>query len=467
MHYPEALTRRYTVEALLGRGGMGEVYRGQHRSSGEPVAIKALHPELAPDPTQVERFLREGEALRRLNHPNIVKCRESFEAGGRYYLVLDYVGGGSLRQSLPLSPAQAVEVMLDVADALVRSHRLQIIHRDVKPDNILLGADGSAHLTDFGVAHLGSSWSALTVQGSALGTVEYMSPETCRAEPATPAQDLWSFAVTLYELVSGRTPFRGEGPGQTVMQVLYSEVPVLEGLAELDALIRRMLQKDPSARLGSMREVAMELEKLSLGPRAAVPQDLPAMVTAPAELLPGHSVELAAGEILWREGDPSDFVAFLEEGELEVIGSSGEGTIVFTLLKAGEVLGEMSCLDGAPHSATVRARGQVRYRHLGRAEFLAWIRSDPERMQSILLKQSERLRRVAGRLAHSQGPVRRRVAHRLLEGGAAPSNRQLAEELGVSRSSLAKGMRELAALGLIRLQRGGYEVLDVEGLRKV
>lgn len=465
MEHPASLTSRYSLESLLGRGGMGEVYRATHLATGESVAIKALRLELAPDPAQVERFLREGEALRRLNHPNIVKCRESFETEGRFYMVLDYVAGGSLRQALPVTPAQAVVIMLDIADALTRAHRLQIVHRDVKPDNILLAADGqSAHLTDFGVAHLGSSWSALTVVGSALGTVEYMSPESCRAEPATPAQDIWALAVTLYELVAGRHPFLGPGPGHTIMNILSGRFDPLPGHPELNALLSRMLALDPLQRLGSMREVAMELERLA--PRTPVPLPLEPPTVAPMDLLPGYTVDLAPGQTLWREGDPSDFVAYLEEGQLEVISGDDRTSIVFTLLGPGEVLGEMSCLDGAPHSATVRARGPVRYRRLGRAEFLTWLRGDPERMQKILLKQSERLRRVAGRLAHSSGPLHRRLAHRLLENpGHSIPRQQLAEELGVSRASLARALRQLAAAGLIRLSRADYQILDPDGLR--
>ncbi len=401
--HPRQLTDRYDIHEVLGRGGMGEVLKATHRSSGELVAIKALHFNLAPEPAMVERFLREGEALRRLSHPNIVKCRESFESDGRFYLILDYVGGGSLRGQLPVAPAQALNWMLDVADALTRAHRLQIVHRDVKPDNILLSDDGHARLTDFGVAHLGGLWAPMTQVGTALGTVEYMSPEACQGLPASPDHDLWAFGVTLYELLTGTTPFQGNGPGAVILAILTQPArPLPEHFPEgLHRLLARLLAQDISQRYASMREVALELERL-VEPVESIPAPVaqPGRVDPVVESLPGYLVDLNAGEVLWRQGDPSSYVAVIEEGELEVIGlpPEGGGTTIFAVLQRGEILGEMSCLDGKSHSGTVRARGPARIRRLGRSEFIQWIRSDPERMQKILMMQADRLRKVASRL---------------------------------------------------------------------
>lgn len=390
---------------------MGEVLRATQRSSGETVAIKALHFELAPDAAMVERFLREGEALRRLNHPNIVKCRESFESEGRFYLVLDYVGGGSLRSRLregPIQPELAINWMLDVADALTRAHRLQIVHRDVKPDNILLSEDGYARLTDFGVAHLGGLWAPMTQVGTALGTVEYMSPEVCQGLPAAPDHDIWAFGITLYELLTGRPPFSGAGPGATILAILSQEAgPLPEHFSPgLQGLLSKLLAKDFGHRFHSMREVGLALEQLvELTDHVERPSLRPEPAEPAGESLPGYLVELSAGELLWKQGDPSSYVAIIEEGELEVIGlpEGGHGTTIFAVLQRGEILGEMSCLDGKPHSGTVRARGSARIRRLGRAEFIQWIRSDPEHMQKILLMQADRLRKVAGRLLNPEG----------------------------------------------------------------
>jgi serine/threonine protein kinase len=408
--HPVQLTERYDIHEVLGRGGMGEVLRATNRASGELVAIKALHFDLS-DPGMVERFLREGEALRRLNHPNIVKVRESFESEGRFYLVLDYVGGGTLRNRLdagPLAPEQALGWMLDIADALTRAHRLQIVHRDVKPENILLSEDGHARLTDFGVAHLGGAWASMTQTGTALGTVSYMSPEACQGLPAAPDHDLWAFGVTLYELLSGDLPFLGSGPGATILAILsQAPRPLPEHLPKgLHELVGRLLAKDPSARFASMREVALELERLVEPVQTAEPAPTrPKEADPVVESLPGYLVDLTPGELLWKQGDPSSYVAVIEEGELEVIGLSGEsgGTTIFAVLQRGEILGEMSCLDGKAHSGTVRARGPARIRRLGRSEFVQWIRSQPERMEKILLMQADRLRKVASRLIHNEG----------------------------------------------------------------
>lgn len=481
MDHPAQLTDRYQIEEQIGRGAMGRVFRAIHRATAEPVAIKALRLELAPEAEQVERFLREGEALRRLSHPNIVKCRETFEAPDHFYMVLDYIEGGSVRRvlreagALPLS--QALDVMLDVCDALTRAHRLQIVHRDVKPDNILLDGEGQAHLTDFGLAYLGSSWSSLTQDGTALGTLAYMSPEACRAEPASPAQDIWACAVSLYEMLSGRLPFGESSPGHTILTIMGHPPAPLNCPhlpAEVESLLQRMLCKAPEDRISSMREVALELERLrqGSGPLRSLSLPAPPSLSGPEkESMPGYLVQLESGEILWEQDSPSDFVAYLEEGQLEVVGTNSEGSaMVFTRIQPGEMLGEMSCLDGKEHSATVRAHGPACIRRLGKFEFLNWIRTDPERMQSILLKQSERLRRVADRLMHSQEPLGKRIAFRLLEsegGELCLPRRLLAQELVVEAESLQAELQHLEEAGLVRLTSDTVEVVDWLGLREL
>lgn len=473
MNHPGHLSDCYLLHEVIGRGGMGEVLRATHRASGEMVAIKALHFDLAPDPAMVERFLREGEALRRLSHPNIVRCRESFESEGRFYLILDYAGGGSLRNALrngPVEPSLALNWMLDIGDALTRAHRLQIIHRDIKPDNILLSEDGQARLTDFGVAHLGGAWAPLTHLGTALGTVHYMSPEACQGLAATPDHDLWAFGVTLYELLTGRLPFSGPGPGATILAILSQPPePLPDGFSQdLRELLWRLLAKQPDGRFGSMREATLALERLCESSAQVRPvPSKPVEVVAPAvESLPGFLVDLEPGEILWNQGDPSSFVAVIEEGAMEVIGASQDGgTTIFTVLQRGEILGEMSCLDGKAHSGTVRARGRTRIRRLGRSEFIQWIRSDPERMQTILLMQADRLRRVASRLVHSRGSLKRRLAQRLLE---SESNqfclRELALQLDVKPASLSKPIGQLVREGGVRKVGSELHIVSREQL---
>ncbi|NIV46292.1 MAG: protein kinase, partial [Gammaproteobacteria bacterium] len=260
------IARRYTIADLktdlLGQGGMGTVYRGTDRQTETPVAIKVLKAAVsAGDPDWVARFVREGEALRQLNHPNIVKLLAAEEKEGRHYLVMEYVAGGSLRQLLdeegPLPVERVIEIGLDLADALTRAHRLQIIHRDLKPANVLLAADGTPRLTDFGLARMADR-RRLTPTGAVLGTVDYLSPEVCNGQRSDERSDIWALGVLLYEMLSGERPFTADTPAATLAAILSRPPPDLkerrpETPAALADLIFRMLAKDPRQRLASVR----------------------------------------------------------------------------------------------------------------------------------------------------------------------------------------------------------------------
>ncbi|TEU18704.1 MAG: hypothetical protein E3J21_05315 [Anaerolineales bacterium] len=268
---------------LLGRGGMGDVYRATDTQTGEPVAVKALSPGVvARDPDIVERFVREGQALRQLNHPNIVSMVAAVEEEGQHYLVMEYVGGGSLRDLLEaqrpdrsarpvrsLPSTRALEIALDLADALTRAHRLGIIHRDLKPANVLLAEDGTPRLTDFGIAHVADS-PRLTETGILVGTVDYLSPEACNGEPLDARADIWAFGVLLYEMLSGERPFTGETLTAKLTAILRQPVPDLAQLAPstpdtLVDLVYRMLEKDRQQRIPSVRLVGTELEAILKG----------------------------------------------------------------------------------------------------------------------------------------------------------------------------------------------------------
>src|SRR5689334_3013623 len=191
------LQNRCDLQGELGSGGMGTVYRGMDTQTERLVAVKLLRPEAVADaPDLIERFAREADALRQLDHPNIVKVLDTFEEDGRRYIVLEYVAGGSLRDLLeangPLSIRQALNISLDLADALTRAHRLKIIHRDLKPANVLVADDGTIRLTDFGVAQMGSK-ERMTQTGLAIGTLDYLCPEGINGEPIDARADIWSF----------------------------------------------------------------------------------------------------------------------------------------------------------------------------------------------------------------------------------------------------------------------------------
>ena len=267
---------RYEKGKLLGRGAVGRVYLGCDQQTGEPVAIKELMTEWATRaPDAVERFRREGEALRKLNHPNIVKVLATLEENDQLYLVMEYVGGGSLADLLKrqhqLPIAQVISIGLELSDALSRAHHLEIIHRDIKPGNILLAADGTPRLIDFGLAHL-AGYPALTTARQLLGTIQYLSPEAFANQPLDARADIWSFGVVLFEMLTGQLPFDGDSPIEIIHAIQNQPAPEVtwyrkDAPAPLADLIRRMLMRDRPARLASARLAGVELEALQRGAR--------------------------------------------------------------------------------------------------------------------------------------------------------------------------------------------------------
>jgi DNA-binding NarL/FixJ family response regulator len=265
------IRKRFDIGKVIGSGVTGMVYLGYDTQTGQSVAIKELRKEiLAGSPELVERFRREGEALRRLEHPNIVKVLMMIEEEGHHYMIMEYVPGGSLagllQKSGQLTVERTVSIGLELADALARAHHLGILHRDIKPANILLSDDGTPRLTDFGLARFGNSPS-ITSTGSLIGTPYYLSPEACYQHEIDERTDIWSFGVVLFEMLAGRRPFTGD----TVFDVAYAikNQPVPEWALNrpeipnaLSALVLHMLRKDRAARLGSARQVGVELENI-------------------------------------------------------------------------------------------------------------------------------------------------------------------------------------------------------------
>jgi serine/threonine protein kinase len=204
-------------------------FYGIDLDSGEPVAIKALRSQvIEQNPNLLERFRREGEALHELNHPNIVKMLAAFEDDGQHYLVMEYVGGGSLYELLKQQGRLPIErvlyIALDLSDALTRAHRLKIIHRDIKPANILLASDGTPRLTDFGAARL-TKLEQLTREGGVVGTVSYLSPKVY-GETVDARADIWSFGILLFEMLTGQRPSTGAKPWQPCCLLSKNHYPI-------------------------------------------------------------------------------------------------------------------------------------------------------------------------------------------------------------------------------------------------
>jgi len=288
---------------LLGQGGMGTVYRGLDTLTQTPVAIKVLKADRLRDTDMVQRFIREGQALRQLNHPNIVKMLDAVEQDGVNYLIMEYVGGGSLRYLMDMTPRmetrKVIQIGLDIADALTRAHRLNILHRDIKPDNVLLAEDGTPRLTDFGMARIGGA-PHLTQDGAVLGTLAYLSPEAFNGEVVDERSDIWAFGVMLYEMLTGQRPFKHDEIGAMITAILTQHPPRLEDLrpdlpVALIDLIERMLAKDVRARIASARVVGAELEAILRGdPLVNIASTL--STTAPAvRLESGTSTPLPTG----------------------------------------------------------------------------------------------------------------------------------------------------------------------------
>jgi serine/threonine protein kinase len=314
MNGPHVIGERFTIEKLMGEGGMGEVYYGFDLQTNDPVAIKVLKPHgIDVNPDIVERFRREGEALRDLDHPNIVKMLVAVEEDGQNYIVMEYVEGGSLRDLLqkegPLPIEQVLHIALDLTDALTRAHRLKIIHRDIKPSNVLLARDGTPRLTDFGAARF-EKHQDLTQQGSVLGTVSYLSPEACRAQKLDARTDIWAFGVMLFEMLTGQRPFDEDETSATIIAIVTKPLPDLVALLPdappgLVNLIYKMLEKERDERISSMRLVGAELESIIERADSGVRQalDLIYRMLEKDRDQPISSVRLVGGKLQSIPGD--------------------------------------------------------------------------------------------------------------------------------------------------------------------
>jgi serine/threonine protein kinase len=218
----------YRIEAALGEGGMGHVFRAVHAQTGALVALKLLKPDLASDPSLVRRLLREARAAGTVDHRHLVGVLDAGQSDGRHYLALELVPGLTVGQRIdaegPLALDDVVRIAADVAAGLDALHRAGIVHRDIKPSNVLLDADGAARLTDFGLAK-GHDYSALTLPGQMLGTIDYLAPELIRGEEPTAGSDIYAFGCLVYACVAGRPPFGGRGMLQIGVGHLDEEPP--------------------------------------------------------------------------------------------------------------------------------------------------------------------------------------------------------------------------------------------------
>lgn len=347
MSDPQTIADRYVIDdrdsSLIGQGGMGSVFLGREIASGRPVAIKRLQPELvATDPEIVERFAREGEALRQLDHPNIVKVLDTIQENGRHYIVMDYVAGGSLRQLMDhhgqLDLDLVLTIGLEIADALSRAHHLNIIHRDIKPANVLLEEDNSPRLTDFGIALIGDQ-SRITQAGSLAGTYAYLCPEAWDGRVLDGRADIWSFGVLLYEMLAGMHPFEAETLTATFAGILNKEpAPLLELRPDvpghLAELIHGMMRKDPKQRIASVRLVGATLEAVNKGEATPGSAGQPSRFDTPAfaAYMAPSNLPLQSTPFIGRQQELADIATRLSESSCRLLTLVGPGGIGKTRL---------------------------------------------------------------------------------------------------------------------------------------
>jgi eukaryotic-like serine/threonine-protein kinase len=311
----ELLPPRYTGPQLIGRGGMGEIFRATDTSLGRAVAVKVLDERYAQDESVRERFTREALAVARLSgNPHIVTIYDVGEHRERPFIVMEYLAGGSLQEKLAQEGApptrQALDWLEQAAGAIDAAHREGVVHRDVKPANLLLDRHGRVHVADFGIASA-AGMGSLTQTGTVLGTASYLSPEQAKGEATSAASDLYSFGVVAFELLTGRRPFEADSVAAEAAQHVTGVIPSVTEVdpalpRQLDPVFARALAKDPAARYGSAAEfvaaLRASLEEAAGTTRVLGPPTAPTRVRTPRErsrrpawLVPLVGLLLAAG----------------------------------------------------------------------------------------------------------------------------------------------------------------------------
>lgn len=286
----------YEIQRELGRGGMGYVYKAHEQSLQRVVALKVLPPHLASSPQFVKRFEREARSAARLSHPNIVTVFAVGSEGDYHFIAMEYVKGETVDQIVrergKMDPREAVDVIQQVADALAEAHRNDIIHRDIKPQNIMIDQSGRVKVMDFGLAKVMSGGSELTSAGTYLGTPTYMSPEQCQGKDLDSRTDIYSLGIMFYEMVTGTLPFTADTPLAVMRKIIDEPMPALTrsvtGVpSDIEYIIEKMAAKNPSARYSSAEDLSADLkawlrgDKTSLSAEATIPTPKGVRVPAP------------------------------------------------------------------------------------------------------------------------------------------------------------------------------------------
>ncbi|TET86546.1 MAG: serine/threonine protein kinase [Desulfobacteraceae bacterium] len=293
--------KHFQIGKLLGKGGMGVVYLGQDTRLNRPVAIKILRPDLTANKDRQRRFLQEARAAASITHPAIAQIYDVDEADGMTFIAMEYIEGKTISQLIAnqeLDLVGAVEIALHVAEGLSRAHKSNIVHRDIKSENIMLTRDGQTKLLDFGLAKLldppkdddrtetyhdvtDTKTLPETKAGIVMGTVTYMSPEQARGKPVNQSSDVFSLGIVLYEMVSGELPFKGDSPLDTMHAIAFEEVRPVTAIRknlppEIHRILLRCLRKRPEDRYPDAGALAVDLKRLKKEIESGVQRSMPA-----------------------------------------------------------------------------------------------------------------------------------------------------------------------------------------------
>jgi eukaryotic-like serine/threonine-protein kinase len=300
---------RYKIIEKVGGGGMADVYKAEDQVLGRTVALKILHKQFASDEGFLERFRREARAAAKLTHPNIVSIYDVGEEGGVHFIVMEFVKGMTLKKLIqkdaPLSTEKVVHISMQIAKAMEFAHEHEIIHRDIKPQNVIITDNGEIKVTDFGIARAGAT-STMTRTGAVMGTAHYISPEQAQGSIVGPTTDIYSLGVVMYEMATGELPFRGENPVSVALKHIndtpipprsvFGDIPV-----SLEAVIIKCMTKNPNERYRSADAVREDLKRVIEGlpvkivgaatPAAGDPSDMTRTIAAQNGLPSGRKVQ--------------------------------------------------------------------------------------------------------------------------------------------------------------------------------